>query len=255
MKKYLSLVLMALLLAMVGCSDDSTTPSDPINESQVLLNYLENTDADYQGWVNTMSNWIVSPPGNAWGDSTQTYADYYVLDLRSETDFNKKHIPNAHRVTLSSMFAEADNADKPILVVCYSGQTSAYAHMLLRMKGYEAYSLKFGMSGYAKSLDKWTNNCGSAYVGHAQWVTTPSPALPEFDLPVLSTGKETAEEILDARIQVAVNYWSSALIAGADVMSSPENYNIINYWGEADYLNLGHIDGAYQVTPNTLSRR
>ena len=252
MKKLLSLLVAALLLLALGCSDDSTSPEDPVNEFQVLLNHLESGDADYEGWVNNMTDWIVSPPANAWGDSTQEYTDYYILDFRAVNDFNVKHIPDAKNVTLATMFEEADNATKPILAVCYTGQTSAYAHMLLRMKGYEAYSLKFGMSGYAKSLDKWTNNCSSTYVGDPNWVTTVSPDLPEFDYPALNTGEEIATAILDKRINAAIAAWPKLIVA-ADVMLSPEDFNIINYWGETDYLTLGHIDGSYQVTPKTLS--
>ena len=253
-KLFLILVIPAFLMFTMGCGDDSTGPDDPVNEAKVLVDYLEGGSANYEGWVNTMSGWIVTPPNGAYGDSTLTYADYAIFDLRSSTDFANKHIPGAVNVTMTTMFTEAENVTKPILVVCYSGQTAAYAHMLLRMKGFEAHSLIYGMSGYAKSLDKWTNSIGSGMVGNAAWVTTASAALPEFELPVLSTGKETGAEILDARIEVAINEWATRLVAGSTVAAALSDYNIMNYWAEADYLHYGHFDGAYQLTPNTLTQ-
>lgn len=248
MKKVMSLFLIVSLFAFIGCGSDET---EEVNEFEVLVNYLEKGDMDYQGWVNNLDGWILHE-GN-WGDSTQTYDDYYILDFRSEEAFNQMHIPNAHRVTLATMFDEAAKADKKILCVCYTGQTAAYAHMLLRLKGYEAYNLKFGMSGYAKSLDKWTSNCSSKFSNDANWVTTASPTLPEFDYPKLNTGKTEAKDILDARIQAAIEAWPAEMLITADnAMADKDDYNIVNYWSETDYIGLGHIDGSYQVTPKTL---
>ena len=54
----------------------------------------------------------------------------------------------------------AATADKPILVVCYTGQTACYATSLLRLYGYEdTQALKWGMSGWDSQFDKWTPNC------------------------------------------------------------------------------------------------
>ena len=59
-------------------------------------------------------------------------------------------------------------------------------------------------------------------------------------------------KILDARIDVAIAAWPT-LIAGADVMNNLDAYNIMNYWSEDHYLGFGHFDGAYQLTPKTLT--
>ncbi len=34
-----------------------------------------------------------------------------------------------------------------------------------------------------------------------------------------------------------------------DLMAAPEDYFVVNYWGEEDYLGMGHFDGAFQYTP------
>ena len=43
------------------------------------------------------------------------------------------------------------------------------------------------------------------------------------------------------------------MISSDDVIANTDAYNIMNYWAEADYLHYGHIDGAYQLTPGTLT--
>ena len=37
----------------------------------------------------------------------------------------------------------------------------------------------------------------------------------------------------------------------ANLMLDINDYFIVNYWGYDDYMNIGHIEGAYQFTPNT----
>ena len=57
----------------------------------------------------------------------------YVMDIRSAADFATAHIQGAHNVVFTNILTEAANADKPILVVCYTGQTACYATSLLRL--------------------------------------------------------------------------------------------------------------------------
>ena len=245
-------ILFFLLIAvfsifMVGCEKDE---DKAVNEFEVLANYLENNDLD---WINDMSGWVFPE------DPTK-YNDYLILDLRAADAYNAtpNPIPGAINVSLADMFdvveANAKTNSTKIWVTCYSGQTAAYAHMLLRLKGYEAYSMKWGMSLHSQDTDKWSSvkASGSPFVGHADWVFTASPALPTFDFPVLDTGFDTAEEILDARIEAAIAAWPTMVDKNA-VMDNLDDYNIINYWVEADYLGMGHFNGAYQVTPKTLT--
>ncbi len=242
MQKYLSMFLVMLFLAFMGCS--STTEEEKVDEFDVLVKYLENGDADYEGWVNTMSGWIVNL-----GDINT--GDYYVMDFRNLDDYNKMHIDGAVLTTMSNMFEKAASTSDPILCVCYSGQSAAYAHMLLRMKKYDAYSLKFGMSIYDVSLDKWTGACSNAYAG--DFVKTVSPDLPEFSYPTLSTGKKEAAAIMDDRIDAAVSAWAGGmLVLASAVVPNASNFNIMNYWSDADYTGIGHIDGSFQMSPNTL---
>ena len=238
MKKYLSLFFVFLLMAFIGCNEED------VNEFDVLVKYLEAGSKEYEGWVNNLDAWIVN-----YGDVDVN--DYYIMDFRAQADYDKMHLDGAVLTTLSDMFDKAATATKPILCVCYTGQTASYAHMLLRLKHYDAYVLKFGMSIVDASLDKWTTNCSSDYVN--DFVKTASPTLPSFDYPKLNTGKKEAADILDARIDDAVAAWAAGMLVNAsDIVPNASNFNIMNYWAESDYLNIGHIDGSFQLTPKTL---
>ncbi len=231
------LLSVSMMFTMFGCSEE-----DEINEFDVLVEYLEGEDG---GYMNNLGSWIMT-------EGSVNLDDYLVLDLRAADAFDATPNPidGAVNTTLSDMWTHAETATKPILVTCYSGQTASFGHMLLRLKGYEAYVMKFGMSMHDETLDSWTGNCSDAFADDL--VTTESAPLPEFDYPELSTGFDTAEEILDARIEAAIAAWPT-LTTAANVIADPSVYNVINYWPIEDYLGHGHIVGAYQVTPGTLT--
>jgi len=245
MRLLLVLSLVFALTMFFGCSEST---KEEINEFEALADYLENTDPNYEGWVNTMTGWVVD-----YANIQSNLGDYLIVDIRPAADFAMP-LTGAINTPLANIFDVVDGHTGKILVVCYTGQTSAFAHMLLRMKGYEAYSLKWGMSIVDASLDRWTNNCSNAFWGASNWITGASPALPTFDYPELNTGKDNGPDILDARITAALGVWGTRMITASTVMANPANYNIINYWSQAHWDAMGHINGAVRVQPQTLKR-
>ena len=94
--------------------------------------------------------------------------------------------------------AENLTGDEKILLACYTGHNAGHATLILNLLGYDAYSLKFGMSGWHKDFDLWTGHLGSDFVD--SFVTDPAPEKPAAGAyPVLETGLETGAEILAAR--------------------------------------------------------
>jgi rhodanese-related sulfurtransferase len=59
---------------------------------------------------------------------------------------------------------------------------------------------------------------------------------------------------MDARIDFALGDWGNRLIDASTVMANPDYYNIMNYWTADEYNKYGHIKGAYQLTPKTLTK-
>ena len=147
------------------------------------------------------------------------------------------------------MLTEAAKAgDKQILIACYSGQTACFATSLLRLYGYhEAQALKWGMSGWNGETDSWTAKTGDS--GNGQLVTTAAPDNVVYDDPEINTGESTGEAILKARVEAVVNEWGNAKVSSGDVVASPSNYFINNYFSTDHYTGFGHIDGAVRVNP------
>ena len=76
-----------------------------------------------------------------------------ILDVRKPEDYAAGHIPGAVNVAVKDLFTTAMlaklPADKQIVAYCYSGQTASQATSALRMLGYDAYNMQFGMPAWA----------------------------------------------------------------------------------------------------------
>lgn len=239
---------MALCLALfTGCSEDEDDDNNgtPVDEFALMA---EITDAQFATWATTPVKDAIYVHDHM--------ADLFIVDLRSATDFATGHIEGAHNVTLANLadyLATNNTTDDEVALVCYSGQTAAFANMAMRMLGFDTFSMKWGMAGWNdNNAGPWNNNISSAFA--AQMVTTASPALGSFAFPELNTGLTTGQAILEARVEaiIAEGFDANSMTA-ANLMAVPGDYQIINYWSNEHYLAMGHINGALQLTPGNLT--
>ncbi|SMG33877.1 rhodanese-like domain-containing protein [Dethiosulfovibrio salsuginis] len=72
----------------------------------------------------------------------------YLLDIRKPEDYAEKHIDGAINVPWVEVGDYLDDfpKDEKIIVICYTGQTAGQTVALLRLLGFDACSLKGGMS-------------------------------------------------------------------------------------------------------------
>lgn len=85
--------------------------------------------------------------------------DKLILDLRREEDSRRSPCPGAVSLwwetmeqTLQAQGVEALRLprDRPIYLLCYTGETSDEYAQLLRSRGYDAYSVAQGYRGYLR---------------------------------------------------------------------------------------------------------
>ncbi|MCU0411302.1 MAG: rhodanese-like domain-containing protein [Bacteroidetes bacterium] len=246
-KHLLLLALLPLMIFVVGCKEDSTSPSEtPINEAQTLVQYLESS-GDY---INTTATSIVAATTVQTNLSAGTQ---YVIDIRDSAAYNLGHIPGAVRVTFANLpthVASVPTSYTSIVIACYSGQTAAYATSLLRLSGYNRVaSMKFGMSAWDSvfAATAWLSSGKMSNARATQFVTTATAKNAKGNLPTISTGKTTGAEILQARVSAA---WSggfspAATVDNTTLFNNLSTYYIVNYWPVAEY-NAGHVPGAIQ---------
>lgn len=246
-----AIIIMTLtVFSFSSCIDPVETPE--IDHYKVMTDYMKANSLDLS---NMTSTWVVDAATvNTTGVST-----YYIIDLRSATDFTAGHIQGAVNSTLTNVLTTAKNAGtKPILLVCYTGQTAAVAHVALRLSGYSTCKiLKWGMSSWNTVFDKWTANVSNQGKGHANWSTTNTLKTPVlFSLPTLDKTQFTAADTTGAKILAKrIDYMLSQGFKGvnaSDVLTTPTNYFLVNYWTEADVTQYGHIKGAYRLNETLL---
>jgi rhodanese-related sulfurtransferase len=80
--------------------------------------------------------------------------DYFILSVRSNADYLKGHVPGAYNIPYKEIAKVANleklPTDKTIVVYCYTGHTGAVATTALRMLGYQAVNMKFGMTAWTR---------------------------------------------------------------------------------------------------------
>ncbi len=251
MKKLLVLTITALFIS-TSCKKVENDPVPGTTPYKTMTTYMVDNNMDLP---NILDSWIIGAPPLA---DVQTFINtYYIIDLRSAQDYATSHIEGAVNSTLANVLTTAAGATKPILVVCYTGQTAGHAVVALRLSGYsDAKVLKWGMSGWRSDMaGPWLGNSGPTNgvtaIGHQNWVTTATEPVSTFGDPDIS-GSGTAATMLAERVQIMLNNGFKG-VTNTDVLDMPSNYFINNYWAQTDVDHYGHIAGAYRINPLTLS--
>jgi rhodanese-related sulfurtransferase len=248
--KFLFLSILFAAFLVTSCSKDE----EKVNESQVLAEYLESTDSPLgKDYVNTDMPTIM--PASEVKTLNET-GQVYIIDIRSEADFNAGHIANAHNVAIANLVTHIEGVDltpyTKVAVVCYTGQTSGWATSLLRLLGYEkAFSLKWGMCSWNEIFaGKWNTAVASGNAYASQFTATATAKGAAGEMPELSTGKTTGQEILEARVDALLaEGFTPATVTNQTVFGALSSYYIVNYWPADQYADPGHIPGAIQYTP------
>jgi len=118
--------------------------------------------------------------------------------------------------------------------------------------GYDkAFSMKWGMcSWHADFAGKWNTTIASGNAYQSQFTATATEKAAQGSLPVLSTGKTTGQEILEARVAaVLAEGFTPATVSSATLFGGLSGYYIVNYWPAAQYADPGHVPGAVQYEP------
>jgi len=246
------LILSLSLMIITGCDEDNGTEPTPVNEFDLVAAVGDVYFTNYTNAAGASANISAADLNDLLTDA-DTSNDPYVIDFRSATLYNEKHIKGAVNMTYEDVVAKLNDGtipkDKTVVNVCYSGQGASRVTAMMNMLGYQARNLLFAYCSIDTSLSSATGWVDAiAEDEYTDLETTANTTTTTHDFPTINTGKTTAEEIIKERFSLALTGWS---VSATDVWDNPSNYFIINYWPESEYLNPGHIPGAYQFTPKS----
>jgi len=254
------LLIPSLFLSSCDRGDDIIGGSSAEPAFKLMTDYMVANNLDIDKVLTNIDGdkFVVGAPADAGVALDEFLAKYYIIDIRSNADFTGKgHIEGAKNVAFTDILTEAPNSGgKPILVVCYTGQTACYATSLLRLfhPDYsDTQALKWGMSGWnAATAGPWNGKIGANEAdGHTNWSYSAAPANLPFDAPTLSSFSVDGSEILKERVEQVVSEGFKTA-TGTDVLNNPNNYFVNNYFSETDYAGFGHIANAYRMKDELL---
>jgi rhodanese-related sulfurtransferase len=233
-------------LFISGC-DNGSSPPESGDQSEILRNYLTDNDMDLP---ELLADWIITADSIHGNES-----GYHIIDIRNENSYNRGHIPFAVHSSLSDVLTEAAESEgKPIVVVCYTGQSAGYAVMALRLSGYsDAKALKFGMSSWHSDFDDWTIACSDIALGSAGWTAPPGNVSADTlrDYPIIKAGSSKGEGILAERVAAMLDGGFKGINAYT-VLLLPSAYFINGCWAGDNVTAYGNIAGASNIYPVSL---
>ncbi len=237
----------------------TTTTTEPIDETAVLAAHVT---AQYADWTPVMKAEALFENLSD-GDESN---DPFILSVRAPDIYALGHIEGAYNIPWKSIVDPANLAklptDQQIVVYCYTGHTGQVAASLLRILGYDAINLKFGMMG-------WTDD--DEILGTARYVAAPgypteteaNELMAAYEPPTVSTGETDAYDIALAAAQGFLADWAPVMKAEGlfENLSDGDEANdpFVLSVRAPDVYALGHVEGAYNIgwkavaTPESLA--
>ncbi len=182
-----------------------------------------------------------------------TSNDPFRVDIRQAADYEKGHIPGAINMPGGSVFTAENLAklpkDKPIVLNCYTGQTASQATAGLRLLGYDAYNLLYGIPSWG-TAEGITYSFNAGQSGNYRVSTEAAQLEGTFDAP------KPLGDTVEAAAQA---YFAGGFKAtkAADLFANlndgdDSNNPVLLDMRSAEHYAAGHIPGAVNVAPKDL---
>ncbi len=225
----------------------TTTTTEAIDETAVLAAHITEQFAD---WAPVMGADALFENLSD-GDESN---DPFILSVRAPDAYALGHIEGAYNIPWKSIVEPENLAKLPtneqIVVYCYTGHTGQVAATLLRILGYDAVNLKFGMMGWTDDDEILATGRYVAAPGYPT-ETDAHELTVEYDPPTLSTGETAAVDIALAAAQGFLADWTPTM--GADALfenlsdGDESNDPFVLSVRAPDAYALGHVEGAYNI--------
>jgi hydroxyacylglutathione hydrolase len=106
---------------------------------------------DATKWQSRSDSSLVQTPLLSVDALQKVMNQYYILDVRSPAEWHRGHIANAHHIELARIKEEVEKipSEKPVAVICHSGNRASLAASWLNQQGFKAQNVQGGMQAWA----------------------------------------------------------------------------------------------------------
>jgi len=223
------------------------TTTMPIDEFAVLAGHITDSLAEWKPVIGASDLFDNLSDGDESNDP-------YILSVRAPDAYALGHIEGAYNIPWKqiadpSMLATLPT-DQPIVVYCYTGHTGQVAATLLRLFGYDAINLKYGMMGWTADDEVLATDRYTGAPGYPT-ETEANVATETYALPALATGEAEASKIALTAAQELLADWTPVTTAETlfENMSDGDDTNdfyVLSVRAEDAYA-LGHVGDAFNI--------
>ncbi len=266
------LVLLSLTLAVSGCGGSKDSALKPVSEKsdqQAASGDQKQAAASESAKIIEAANTYLSAGKAPTVSAQEVYEkavvgkdpSYFIVSIRKPEDYAKGHVAGAINIPYAKIYLPENLAklpkDKKIIVICYTGHTASQVTMFLNQLGYDAYAMKFGMMGWTSDKDI-LNQKPFEKAPDYPVETAVNDAQPTNSLPEVSTGKQTAEDIILAQTEKYLTANKAPTISAEEVyekavVGKDSSYFILSVRKPEDYAK-GHVPGAVNIPYSEIAK-
>ncbi len=271
-------LLLALMPLLAGCDGEEATPTptpqptaeptpEPTAEPTVEPTPEMTQFEMIQGAV---AQYLQDPASNISADELFTLItdedednDPYIISCRSADHYAAGHIEGAVNQSFDETFSSENlialnEAGKPIVVYCYTGQTGSWTAAMLGVLGFDVQNLLHGMSSWSDDPDVYGSRFDpDTHQNDFMTETEPNELTGTYDPP--SPDYSPMMPTVDATLFAAINansYSGNIVDASSvfDLITDADEDNdpfIISCRGAEDYA-AGHVPGAVNIPLGSL---
>ncbi len=166
-----------------------------------------------------------------------------IVSVRSADAYDVGHIPGSTNVAFGDLTSLP--VDEELVVYCFTGQTAGFATGMLNVLGYDAKSLKHGMSSWTANPDIYVKRFNAeAHQSDFAVETEANEATETYAYPEIdnTTSGDDAEILQAAAASV-----SAAYITASDLNDMIADEPFIISLRSAEHYAAGHIPGAVNI--------
>jgi rhodanese-related sulfurtransferase len=249
---------------MMGWTDDADVLAQPFYTAapdypyEGTVSALDEGDVLADGVTAALAEWTPVMSADALfenmsdGDASN---DPFILSVRAPDAYALGHIEGAVNIPWRTIADPEKLAmlptDQQIVVYCYTGHTGQVVATLLRVFGYDAVNLKFGMMGWTASDEVLATGRYAGAPGYPTEADEAHVPIETYEPPELATGETEASAIALARAAAFMADWGP--VSSADALfenlsdGDASNDPFVVSVRKAEHYELGHIEGAVNI--------